>query len=188
MGISTLVVGFVCLIPLAIYKYRRDEEALQAVYDDCAAGEALFGWIDANPDLFIGDYSYSRSLVLRKIATYKHFLETHPFIKEDENYTKFLLSLFDHKGPPPPAKSRPLPRRPSTTWAVSPFRIMLRFELHSVWIRKKDRVERPAVVFPSRIQHFHFVFKQKFVDLIDVFSRGHFKRIMMKPNHSFRVL
>ena len=102
---------------------RKVKEQLATTIADCEAGEVLMNWRIANPDLYIGDVAYARWLVLRKIATYRRFLEAHPYIKDKGN-TDFLYSLLDEYGPPPPSnENEPEPIQPVPTRAVDFFRM-----------------------------------------------------------------
>jgi len=114
-NIFWLIVG-VGLALWAIRDLRRSNAALKALFADCDASEALFNWRLANPDYYIGDWPYARELVMRRIAAYRHFLETHSFV-EDRGFTEYLFSLLDEHGPPPPAKGKPVPVSPRKTGA-----------------------------------------------------------------------
>ncbi|OGZ16479.1 MAG: hypothetical protein A3G11_02830 [Candidatus Lloydbacteria bacterium RIFCSPLOWO2_12_FULL_51_9] len=116
------MVSTVCLLLLLLagecvffYKMRRrGMKELRATEEDCAASEAFWKWRIANPELHIGDIPCARKLVLRRIETYIHFMETHPYLK-DNGFIAHLHSLLSDRGPPPPQKRRRPPRKPLCT-------------------------------------------------------------------------
>lgn len=77
-----------------IREAKKSKEQLKATIADCDASEELTNWRIANPDICICDDSWARELVIQRIVTYKYFLKTHPFIK-DNGFTEFLRSLLD---------------------------------------------------------------------------------------------
>ncbi len=100
MSIALLIVVVLLLILLVsnISKGRRQLEALIA---HCDTANELVGWCMANPDLYIWDVPHAGEIVLRRIAAYRRFIETHPFIK-DNGHLSFLESLLSQHEPPPP--------------------------------------------------------------------------------------
>lgn len=76
----------------------------------CDTDEALLAWRLNNPELYVGDSSYGRSLVLEALDAYRNFLRYHPYCSGEEHIA-FLLSLLDEHGPEPPRK--PLPQTAS---------------------------------------------------------------------------
>ena len=113
----TLITGWLMWI---CFDWRRGNEQLKAICEDCDASRAFHAWRDANPDVAVGDSPYAQRLVLQWIEKYKRLLETHSWTKDIRflSFLDYLYELLNEKGPPPPYKRRPRPKRPSTTKAV----------------------------------------------------------------------
>lgn len=112
-----LIVGLLLMTAVCIWAWmdtKKSKRALKATYADCDADNDLMNWKFANPSIGIGDSDYACSLVRRCIATWREFLETHPYIK-DNSRTAFLYSLLDQRGSPPPGKPKNIIRFQTTS-------------------------------------------------------------------------
>lgn len=113
-----LIIIFVLYLNYLRRELKKSEKAYDALFADCDAGDALVNWRLANPDIPVYKSTYARWLVMTRIKTYKSFLETHPYIK-DNGFLDFLYSLLD---PPPRPKKRKrvpkIPLRPCVSKAV----------------------------------------------------------------------
>lgn len=115
-----LIVNLFFVIVAGLYiqwlrnELKKSKLSLEATVADCDANKDLMNWKWANPGIGIGDSDYARSLVRRCIATWREFLETHPYIK-DNGRMAFLYSLLDQHGSPPPGKSKNIIRFQTTS-------------------------------------------------------------------------
>ncbi len=86
--------------------YQEAKRALRATLAFCDADDVLTAWRVANPGVSIGLSTQGRALVLRCIDTWEDFLTTHPTYHDFGEHLRFLYSLLDDVGPPPPGKSQ----------------------------------------------------------------------------------
>lgn len=96
---------FVLILCMLYFIYETVVQG-KALSEDCKTFEELMSWRLANPELCIGDISYARNLVLKRIAAYEHFVKVCSFVKRDEEHVKFLYSLLDEHGGEPPRKTK----------------------------------------------------------------------------------
>lgn len=80
-------------IVIVLIGNRKSKIAQQALFDDCDAGDDLFAWLDAHPDILPSDSPRAQELVRRKISTYQYLLKTHPNIESDKAYEENLRAL-----------------------------------------------------------------------------------------------
>ncbi len=82
------------LLPLvsAVRSNLRSAEALQATQEYCDADDALDRW---RLNHWLADWNgkEAQELIRRRIETRKRFLETHPFIKDEESVTCLQVQL-----------------------------------------------------------------------------------------------
>ncbi|MBI2049048.1 MAG: hypothetical protein HYT29_01240 [Parcubacteria group bacterium] len=106
-----IVLSVLCfdVVALGYRAYKKEKAAEKALFDDCDASEALTDWRIANPNLYIGEVPYAQELVRRRIMTHFRLLETHPYIKRDDEFIRFLYSLLTERRPPPPDTRKPRP-------------------------------------------------------------------------------
>ncbi|KKU25482.1 MAG: hypothetical protein UX37_C0021G0002 [Microgenomates group bacterium GW2011_GWA2_46_16] len=78
---------FVISRPLvgAVRSVLEGAEALQALCEDCDAGDALYKWREEH---LLADWSEPevQTLLRNQIESKERFLDTHPFIKDRESY------------------------------------------------------------------------------------------------------
>lgn len=97
IGFLVLCLAVALLLPLltrvsAVRSSVHSSEALQATREDCDAADALDIW-RLNQWLVDWNSRDAQELIRRRIETRKRFLETHPFIKDEESITRLQAQL-----------------------------------------------------------------------------------------------
>ncbi len=107
--------SFLLLSQILFLVYVSKREVF-ARYAEMKAADELMDWINANPNLYIGDVQYARDLVMKQIHAYEYFLKCSTCVKRDDAFIEFLYSLLDqHAPPPPPNKKKMIPKQPHKT-------------------------------------------------------------------------
>ena len=108
---------FVLVIGWLLFLWDQSAKGKIALFATCVwcdASEVFTDWRLRNPGVYIGLSPEGRKLLARNLKTYEDFLETHPWIGDDNGHRDWLISLFDDL-PPKHPKSKPTVNKKSVT-------------------------------------------------------------------------
>ena len=112
MGLLLLffIFSFLFMMHAELRRYCRYDRYLCEL--SRAKGDAfvvLFGWLEANPEKYIGDTSYAQELVLNYIAAYECYCEAQQFERDDEHIAELYSWLQEHAPSGPRKSLKPVP-------------------------------------------------------------------------------